>query len=58
MAQVKVPTHRKLPKEEAERQRRASTFAAVAEDFIKRHAMTRRSGKETDGLIRRELVPV
>jgi integrase len=44
-------------REEAERQRRAGTFAAVAEDFIRRHAMTRRSGKETAGLIRRELVP-
>src|SRR5262249_15425008 len=37
-------------REEAERQRRASTFAAVAEDFIRRHAMTRRSGKGTAGI--------
>jgi integrase len=44
--------------EEAERQRRASTFAAVAEDFIRRHAMTKRSGKGTAGIVRHELIPV
>jgi integrase len=44
-------------REEAERQRRAGTFGAVAEEFIRRHAMTRRSGNETAGLIRRQLVP-
>ena len=44
-------------REEAERRRRASTFAAVAQDFIRRHAITRRSGKGTARIIRRELVP-
>jgi integrase len=45
-------------REEAEARRQASTFAAVAEEFIRRHAMARRSGKGTAGIIRRELVPV
>jgi integrase len=43
--------------EEAERQFKASTFAAVAEDFIRRHAMTKRSGRMVAGIIRRELIP-
>jgi integrase len=44
-------------REEAERRREASTFGAIAEDFIRRHATPLRSGKETAGIIRRELVP-
>jgi integrase len=43
-------------REEAERQRRASTFGAVAEDFIRRHAMTKRSGRMMAAIVRRELV--
>jgi integrase len=43
--------------EEAERQFKANTFAAVAEDFIRRHAMTKRSGRMVAGIIRRELIP-
>jgi integrase len=42
---------------EAER-RRDGTFGAVAEDFIRRHAMTKRSGHMVAGIIRRELIPV
>ena len=44
-------------KEDAERHRRASTFGAVAEDFIKRHATPLRSGRMVAGYVRRELVP-
>jgi integrase len=43
--------------EEAEKVEQASTFAAVAEEFIGRYAMTKRSGKIVAGIIRRELVP-
>src|SRR5437763_4514066 len=43
--------------DEAERQRKASTFATVAENFIRRHAMTKRSGRMVSGIIRRELIP-
>jgi integrase len=43
--------------DEAERQRKASTFAVVAENFIRRHAMTKRSGRMVSGIIRRELIP-
>jgi hypothetical protein len=42
---------------EAEARRQANSFGAVAEEFIKRHAMIRRSGGETAAIIRRELVP-
>jgi integrase len=45
-------------KEEAERAHKASTFAAVAEEFIKRHAAKLRSARMTEGVIRRELIPV
>lgn len=44
-------------REEADGRRRASTFGAVAEDFIKRHAMMKRSGGMTASYIRRELIP-
>jgi integrase len=43
---------------EAEQARRAATFGAVAEEFIKRHAMTKRSGKMVAGIVTRELIPV
>jgi integrase len=43
--------------EEAERTRRASTFAAVAEEFIKRHVSGLRASRMTEGIIRRELIP-
>jgi integrase len=45
-------------REEGERARAASTFGAVAEDFIRRHAMTKRSGGMVAGIFRRELIPV
>src|SRR5215469_5896152 len=48
---------RRRAREEAERRLQASTFASIAEDFIKRHAMTRRSGRMVAGIIRRELIP-
>jgi len=48
---------RRRAREEAERRRVASTFGAVAEDFIRRHAMQQRSGKYSAGYIRRELIP-
>jgi integrase len=44
-------------REDAEAKRKAGTFGAVAEDFIKRHAMTKRSGNIVAGIIRRELMP-
>src|SRR5262249_8489434 len=37
-------------REEVERRLQASTFAVVAEDFIKRHAMARRSGRMVAGI--------
>jgi integrase len=43
--------------EEAERQKRAGTFGAIAEEFIRRHARTQRSGKMTEGIVRREVIP-
>ena len=44
--------------EEAERQRDAGAFAAIADEFIKRHALTKRSGQMVAGIIRREFVPI
>jgi hypothetical protein len=44
--------------EEAVRRQQAENFGAVAEEFIKRHVMTKRSGRMATGIIRRELVPV
>jgi integrase len=44
--------------EEAEVARKENTFAAVAEAFIKRHASKLRQGHVTEGIIRRELIPV
>lgn len=55
LREVKVEKRRAA--EEAARQRQGSTFGAVAEEFIKRHAMTRCSGAMVAGIIRRELVP-
>jgi integrase len=49
---------RRRAREEAERRRVASTFGAVAEDFIRRHAMQQRSGKYSASYVRRELIPV
>jgi integrase len=48
---------KRVAAEEAERKRAASSFAAVAEDFVKRHAMTKRSGRMVAGTVRRELIP-
>jgi integrase len=42
----------------AEEQRKESAFAVVAEDFVKRHVMTKRSGRMVAGIIRRELISV
>jgi integrase len=39
-----------------EAQRRADTFEAIAEQFIKRHVSKLRSAKKTEALIRRELI--
>ena len=45
-------------KEEVEAARHAFTFGAVAEEFIRRHALAKRSGRMIAGYIRRELVPI
>jgi integrase len=45
-------------REEAERRRRAGTFGAVAEDFIREHLPKRRTARSYEALIRRELIPV
>ncbi len=48
-------------KERAERhhaERRANSFGTVAEEFIKRHVVKLRSGKEVAAAIRRELIAV
>jgi integrase len=44
-------------REEAEAARKENTFAAVAEEFITRHASKLRGGHMTEGIIRRELIP-
>ena len=41
----------------AEQQKRGTTFAAVAEDFIKEKLSTERKGKEVERDIRRDLIP-
>ena len=45
-------------KEEVEAARHAFRFGAVAEEFIRRHALAKRSGRMIAGYIRRELVPI
>jgi integrase len=45
-------------REEAEAVRKTSHFSTVAEDFIRRHVATKRSGNMVAGYIRRELIPV
>jgi integrase len=43
--------------EEAEQRRSAGTFAAAAEDYMKRHVAKLRTRAEVEAIIRRELVP-
>jgi integrase len=43
--------------EEAEQARQATTLAAVAEQYIKRHVAKLRSGAEAIGILHRELIP-
>ncbi len=49
---------KRVAKADAERATKANSFRAVAEQFITRHAMTKRSGEQVAGVVRRELVPV
>ena len=55
------PTSHKMAKrraaEAAARAQEESKFAAVAEDFIKRHVAKLRTAREVEGIIRRELIP-
>jgi integrase len=44
-------------KAEAEAKRRAGTFGAVAEGYIRRHVSTLRTRAEVEAIIRRELIP-
>ena len=51
------PRVRKAEEERIARAANASTFAAVAEEFINRHVRTRRSARTIEQRIRRELIP-
>jgi hypothetical protein len=42
----------------AEQRKRANTFAAVAEDFIRDKVSTERAGRAVEGDIRREFIPI
>jgi integrase len=48
---------RRKSKRHAEAQRKSNSFAAVAEEFISRHACKLRSGRASELAIRRELIP-
>jgi integrase len=50
------PRERETAERAAEARRRATTFAFVAEEFIQRHALKKRTGTVIGQLVRRELV--
>lgn len=56
LAQGKKPLEVEKQQRDADRQRAAVTFDAVAEDFIKRHLPGRRTGHNIESLIRRRLL--
>jgi integrase len=58
LAEGKHPRDVAEARREAERQRDASTFAAVVELFIREHLPKRRTARSYEALIRRELIPV
>jgi integrase len=51
------PRVREAERLKAEAQREQNTFAAVAEDFIARHALSKKTGRAIELLVRRELIP-
>jgi integrase len=51
------PRARKAAAARAEAAKQASTFAAVAENFISRHVTSKRTARNIEALIRRELIP-
>ncbi|HKN31186.1 MAG TPA: tyrosine-type recombinase/integrase [Roseiarcus sp.] len=57
MARGVDPKQRALAEQERAAERRANTFASVAEDFIWKHVASLRSGAEVEAEIRRELIP-
>ena len=50
------PAEVERAKRRSEEERRAHTFSLVAEDFFKRHLATKRTGKNFESLIRRQLL--
>src|SRR5262249_15520049 len=51
------PRARKAAEARAKVAKQASTFAAVAEEFIARHVVSKRTARDIEALIRRELIP-
>jgi integrase len=51
------PRQREIARLQAEAARQQNTFAAVAEEFITRHALGKKTGRAIELLVRRELIP-
>jgi integrase len=56
MARGVDPREKKAAEQRAEAQRKANSFATVAEDFIVRHVRKLQSAKDNEATIRRELI--